>query len=275
MSFLQSESFIPNPEFETRRAKAFLTPPAELEIYKRARVGRRIDGNEAGVHKLLTPAGEKFLFLRMNYLKYAAAKSSRQEQRRDLLSRAIEVRNEIAECNYGLVVSISNRFVPQLDFDEVVSECCLVLLKSIEKFDVGRGFKFSTYATHSLQRHAYRMSQQKLSQRVRGVQTEFLTETVAEPDREETFITTQPAQIDSVIREMEGYVDVRERFVLRQRFGLDGPAGTLREVAEVLGVTKERVRQIQVKAIEKIRVAMRERRIELPGVVSRFTVIEA
>ena len=203
----------------------------------------------------------------MNYLKFTASRARSSKQRDSLLGDAFAARDEIADCNYGLAVSIANRFAGQMDLDDVISECCLILLKAIDKFDVARGFKFSTYETHSMQRGAYRMYHRKAKRRTSGLQTQLLEETVAEPVTEETFLTTEPARIESAILEVEAFLDRRERFILRQRYGLDGSPETLRQVAAALGITKERVRQIQVKAIEKIRDSMGPRRIDLPGVV--------
>lgn len=57
-------------------------------------------------------------------------------------------------------------------------------------------------------------------------------------------------KVDMVLGALEG----REARVLRLRFGLtDGQEMTLDQVGHVLGVTRERVRQIQVKALEKLR----------------------
>jgi DNA-directed RNA polymerase sigma subunit (sigma70/sigma32) len=47
----------------------------------------------------------------------------------------------------------------------------------------------------------------------------------------------------------------RERAVLRARFGLDGPAQTLRTIARGLGISAERVRQIEHHALEELRAA--------------------
>jgi RNA polymerase sigma factor (sigma-70 family) len=51
-------------------------------------------------------------------------------------------------------------------------------------------------------------------------------------------------------------LDGRERMIVRARFGLDGPKRTLRELALALGVSSERVRQIEGRALDKLREAM-------------------
>lgn len=264
MSFVQRKSYIPNPAFETATANSLLKPKKDLVLHRS--VGRKKKIGGQGSHRLLTTDGEKFLFLKMNYLKFRVSRARSQKRRESLRAEATAARNEIADCNYGLVVSVANRFAGQLDLDDVISEFCLILLKAIDRFDVARGFKFSTYATHSMQRHVFRLYQRKTKQRTSGLQTQMLEETVPEPVAEETFLTTEPARIESAIQEVEACLDCRERFILRQRYGLDGAPETLRQVAESLGITKERVRQIQVKAIEKIRNAMGTYRIDLPGV---------
>jgi RNA polymerase sigma factor (sigma-70 family) len=48
----------------------------------------------------------------------------------------------------------------------------------------------------------------------------------------------------------------RERMILADHYGLGRPARTLREIGEDLGVSPERVRQIEERALEKLRVAV-------------------
>jgi RNA polymerase primary sigma factor len=58
---------------------------------------------------------------------------------------------------------------------------------------------------------------------------------------------------DSIGKALDG-LTYREREIIRMRFGLaDGYAYTLEEVGSIFSVTRERVRQIEAKAVEKLR----------------------
>lgn len=214
---------------------------------------------------LLSTAGEQFLFRKMNFLKYLAEQERLKDtpagykKCRQLLDDSEAVRNHIAECNLRLVISIARRFTnTTCDFDELMSEGNEILLKAINKFDVSRGFRFSTYATHSVQRHYFRYTQRQQKRNTKEFRSssELLNELpeseldplIAEWIREEHRMT-------EVISRMAERLDERERVVIAGRFGLsnDGSVQTLRELAAELGLSKERVRQLQMSAVEKLR----------------------
>lgn len=233
--------------------------------------------NESGDYEslrglpLLSPSGEAFLFRKMNYLRYLA------EQRRSqamacgqltaddanevsmLLEDADSVRNHIAECNLRLVISISRKFsASSCDFDELMSEGNEILLKAISKFDFSRGFRFSTYATHSVQRHFYRYTQRR--QKRNHLEFKSSVELLNEiPNTETDEVIAQWVQeeqrMTSLISQMADRLDEREQRIVIARFGLsgDGVAKTLRELSSEMGLSKERIRQLQIIAIEKLR----------------------
>lgn len=219
---------------------------------------------------LLSPAGEAFLFRKMNYQKHRAeqarlnlsAGDDSQDTRfdfEDFLEDAETLRNHIAECNLRLVISIARKFsTSTCDFDELMSEGNEILLKAITKFDYSRGYRFSTYATHSVQRHFYRYTQRKhkrdsveyrssvevLNELPQGAADELIQQWVQEEER-----------MSALIARMSDRLDEREHRIVTARFGLstNGVTKTLRELSAELGLSKERVRQLQMAAVEKLR----------------------
>jgi RNA polymerase sigma factor (sigma-70 family) len=83
-----------------------------------------------------------------------------------------------------------------------------------------------------------------------------LADLVADPAAEDPYERVLGRVEAARVRRFFDELDARERWVVTQRFGLDGPARTLRELACVLGVSAERVRQIEQAALDKLRAAM-------------------
>ncbi len=120
---------------------------------------------------LLTPAEERDLFCRMNYVKYRAnalrstLNANRPNRRKlseieSLLKHADALRNRIVHSNIRLVISIVKKFADDRNpFDDLLSEGISCLIKAVEKFDFDRGFRFSTYATRAVSREVFRLIQ--------------------------------------------------------------------------------------------------------------------
>ena len=217
---------------------------------------------------LLSPAGEQFLFKKMNYLKWRAnqLRSSLSDNRPSLtkmdeiercLAEAKETRNRIAKCNLRLVAAIARKFSSAtMDYEDLISEGNVVLLNAVNKFDYSRGFRFSTYATHAVQRHFYRQMQKKQKQKTTEIATpsDMMAETEMQP--EEDFHNPQLYKLaKQMIASFGDALDEREHKIVLGRFGLgeDGSPQTLKTLASELGLSKERVRQLQVRALEKLR----------------------
>lgn len=275
--------YVFNPCFQQPEAEARFASPSPADYLREHVVS---DSDDSGVdlfgspkQRALTQEQEQGLFLRLNYCRYRVmrviqAHRGRQlsgAAARELLTwdrRAAETRGEIVRANVPLVLAMAKRTkLAAVDFADLVSEGNLALLRSVDKFDCSRGFKFSTYACRAILKSFSRVAARAARYRGR-FPTEF------DPALEKGNLLEQKRLLleDECVDELRSILgsnlaklnEVEQR-VIRARFALgerceDTPprAKTLEQVGEMIGVTKERVRQIQNKALVKLRTVLEE-----------------
>ncbi len=274
----QEIGFISNPQFSAENAaKLLFAEPLNLAEGEAA-VGIaavRKAGADLPVHlsrmceaKLLTPEQESLLFQRMNFLRQQAAiqrallnaakpLAARIELIQHLLALADWHRDRIVEANTRLVFSIVKKFInPSNNFDDLLSDGVVALIRAVEKFDYGRGFRFSTYATQVVRRNAYRLMVQKQQERLKVVSgLQDLDIDLSDEDRGSAISESRWHELRSRLSLMLGDLDRREKFIIRARFSLGSHrrVHTLQALADKLGVSKERVRQLERRAMDKLR----------------------
>jgi RNA polymerase primary sigma factor len=204
----------------------------------------------------------------MNYLKFRAAKLREEidvdrpcsrllDEAEQCLTEAAAVRAHIVQSNARLVVAIVKKFVsPQHSFDELLSDGMLTLLNAAEKFDYDRGFRFSTYAYRCIARNAYRavMERRREQQRFASTTDEQIAD-IAARDSSTAFAERTWETLRRLLAMFVDRLDRREQMIVSARYALgeQQKIATFQSIADSLGVSKERVRQLEQRAVSKLR----------------------
>lgn len=265
-------AFIHDPSFEARDAeRVILAPLPEHPLETpRGKVPAGTPPYLASLYSnapLLSRERELHLFRAMNFLKYRASKlretldparatRPRIEKIERLVEQASEIMNQIVRANLRLVVSIAKKRVgPTTNLFELVSDGNLSLMRAAAKFDYARGFKFSTYASWAIMKNFDRSIPREQCRRTRFLTShdEFF-ESAADYRSSEHDFESDHSRNQETVSGMLDRLNPRERQILMGRYGLAGSDElTLGQLGKELGISKERVRQIETRACEKLR----------------------
>ncbi len=233
---------------------------------------------------LLTPEQERALFQRVNYLRYRALRILERcqderisqwdmERARGLLRAANWHRDLIVKANVRLVISIVKKFVnPQCGFDDLLSDGIMALIRSVDKFDYQLGFRFSTYATQVVRRNSYRYVMERQEERLKV--TNSIGESGLDVEEEQSSSSMSEQRWHTLrkhLKDLMEQLDKREKLIVRARFSLGGHrrVQTLQKLADRLGISKERVRQLEKRALDKLQTLARR---SPPDIVELETV---
>jgi RNA polymerase primary sigma factor len=265
--------FVSDPSFDDPAAVAELLgpspEPAVSQAPRRSRAPEGLPPYLASLYEfpLLSREQERRLFRKMNYLKYRAHRlrealdpghcaAAQLDEIERLQAEALSVKNQILGANLRLVVSIAKKHAgPTNNLFELISDGNMSLIRAVEKFDASRGFKFSTYASWAIMKNFSRTIPEERYRRDRFVTGHEEMFEAAPDDRGDVYQQeSDHIRSQEVVRGMLGRLNDRERRILIGRYGIGGAhQKTLEQLGRELGVTKERVRQIESRAREKLR----------------------
>jgi RNA polymerase primary sigma factor len=226
---------------------------------------------------LFTPAQEKIAFLQYNYSRFCVNKLqllagdrrlSNTEQHRLLQwhHRAKKLRDIIICANLGLCIARAHKVKQTVvDVEDLVSMCNDTLIMAINKFDVSRGFRFSTYAVRAIINRVSREVGKELKRKSKEVVScEALVAMSSIELSYKDSVDSDEALSLQHLREvlstnMAGLSELEQQ-VIRERFPEEGSwnAGRSKKLSRVAEgrLSAERIRQVQKVAIDKLRVAM-------------------
>lgn len=225
----------------------------------------------------LTRQQESELFRRYNFLKYLAAENihhlsltlpcaNAAHQAEQYLKQAERIKNLIIEANLKLVVRVAGRHATGANFSDLISEGNMAIIRAVEKFDYVKGFRFSTFASWVIAKEFARFLPAESARAERS-----LSHGKTDIEHQQS----KPAGIELIERTrrslehvIEDNLAEREQYIIRYHFGLTGSVvkkkfKTLKQIGDELGISKERVRQIELIALGKLRQTLSPEEFEL------------
>ncbi len=260
--------FIPSPEFEG--------PDAEQQI-----LSERLDLSEVkGNLAVLSRPAEQMLFRRYNYLKYLAdslrltlklepVKIKMLKKIEALLAEAEKIKQILVEMNMPLVAGIAGKHLKAgTALSDLVSEGAVSMMRAVEKFDYTRGYRFSTFAGWVIAKDFARKIPEEAARLDRTTASDFSD--ISNDMRSELLAdagVVEKARQD-LRQVIENTLDDREKYVVLNHFALDTGVikkkpKTLKQIGDDLGFSKERIRQIELQALQKLRHSLSPEQFDL------------
>ncbi len=241
------------------------------------------------VNVVLKADQERALFLQFNYARYRVAKLQKRLGQRTLTpeqahhvlhwyNASEQYRDKIAQFNLALVLAMAKRVrSSDLDFADLISEGNMALLRAIDKFNVSRGFKFSTYACRAILKAFSRIGVKQT--RYRNLFPTDFDPALEKSDHQRTQYDDHEQscadEVRRIVRTNAAELTDVEQQIIHHRFAIDRNEETapltLEQVGKLVGLTKERVRQIQNKALAKIRTTLEESYLDGPHAAAAQT----
>jgi len=196
----------------------------------------------------------------MHYAGYRLQQAVAREEKEYWRMRYFRLRDSIVVGNRKLAFRAVRRW-PSLAHrsDDLVGECYLVLIRAVTVYNPWLGIRFSTYAYTCLMRALYRLSQRTLGDRfASSIPLDLVAESRADDQVSKQAPDENLQRLGDFFRDDHPLLSKREKTILMRRYCLDDcpDSHTLEKVGRELGLSKERVRQVQAAALDKLRRAL-------------------
>ena len=287
--YMQSKEF----NFDGRHRLDLLTPPAGLfdgltkkeeKSVASPKAGHSLEAYVADLQSftVFNVRQEQFLFRKYNYLKYLA-ENIRQDinpllprtvdikELQSLLHQARQVNRQLICHNLRLVVSAARKHTRnEAEMLDLISEGNLILMNAVEKFDYTREVRFSTYVTWAIIKRFAGMRRSEAVQTVMAAADEQL-EVAQDLRKVDNRILAIERDRRSLLDVLRDALEERERLVVQYHYGLTDPEKiplqrkpySLSQIGGKLGLSKERIRQLELSALAKLRRLLSPEQFEL------------
>lgn len=244
----QLPPYLRHPDFDTPTGRKALNPFVLLQDH--------VDYEDAHMPDDVTREHTR----RMHYAAHRWHKAKSTADREKWRGAYLALRDRVVLGNRKLAYrAVRRRMEVSSQADDLIGECHIVLINAVAVYNPWIGVRFSTYAFTCLLRALSRLSQRSAADWLtRAIAFDTVAEVFPADGPPPQLASTGHYRLDEFLREDHPLLSQREKMVLARRFSMDeSPANqTLEMVGRAVGLSKERVRQVQAAAIEKLRTAL-------------------
>ena len=243
--------YVWHPSFPTKGALEQLDPAAVPSAVNEKSLG------------YLPDEETRDLVRRMHYTAYRADTAKSSRERRGWKQSYFDLRDRVILGNHKLVFrAIRNNALVQQMADDLIGECDIIMIRAVAAYNPWLGIRFSTYAFTCLMRGLARLSRRAAAKRLLNfIPLDAAAENALGEFDPDTALAADFKPIEVFFQSGNTLLSHREKVVIKRRFGFgkEQRRATLETLGVDLGISKERVRQVQSSAIAKLKLALEEK----------------